>query len=73
MPVIMSMYLSFLQGSLDFRLLLLNLLLDFLQLMNRLSSLCNLLREVRNLLCREEGTITWSDMEHTGKGPVTPA
>lgn len=48
------MHLSFFQSSLDFRLLLLNLLLDFLQLMNCLSSLCNLLREVRNLLCREE-------------------
>lgn len=45
------MYLSFLQGGLEFRFLLLNLLLDFLQLMNRLSSLCNLLREVGNLLC----------------------
>ena len=48
------MYLSFLQGGLEFRFLLLNMLLDFLQLMNSLSSLCNLLCEVRNLLCREE-------------------
>jgi len=67
------MYLSFLQGGLEFRFLLLNMLLDFLQLMNRLSALCNLLCEVGNLLCREEGIITWSDIEHTGKGPVTTA
>lgn len=52
-PFISTVYLSFLQGRLDFRFLLLNLLLDFLQLVDRLSSLCNLLREVRNLLCRE--------------------
>lgn len=52
-PLISTLYLSFLQGGLDFGFLLLNLLLDFLQLVDRLSSLCNLLREVRNLLCRE--------------------
>ncbi|KAI1232285.1 hypothetical protein IHE44_0006733, partial [Lamprotornis superbus] len=45
MPVVVVMYLSFLQSSLDFRFLLLNLLLDFLQLMNCLSLLSNLLCE----------------------------
>ena len=49
----MGVYLSFLQGSLDFRFLLLNLLLGFLQLMNGLASLCNLLCEVSDLLCKE--------------------
>ena len=60
------MYLSFLQGSLDFRLLLLNLLLDFLQLMNGFLAGSQLLCEVRDLLCMDENPSDHVEMDNIG-------
>ena len=62
-----AVYLSFLQRGLEFRFLLLNLLLDFLQLMNGLASLCNLLCEVTNLLCESKGQRHGQARSRTGR------